>query len=145
MRCAGEEVSRGVIASTAFRTGRRNRSADPIEVGVKGRAVARSKLGKGRTVSSRKIFVRNMNRRGGEIQDVGILARVNSAADIVGVDSIFNVIVVVRRDDIVDKIGLNIINERRAESVFHITWTRGRDDKRMEWVRWARGASQILS
>ena len=56
-----------MIVGTAFRAGRRIGSADPTEVSVEGRTVARTKLSQGRTVSPREVSVRDMDRRSGEI------------------------------------------------------------------------------
>ena len=45
-------------------------------------------------------------------------------ADIIGMDPILNVIVVVGRNDVVDEIGFDVIDECRSKSILHVARAR---------------------
>ena len=47
-------------------------------------------------------------------------------------DPILNVIVVVGRNDVVDEIGFDVIDECRSESIFHVARAWRSVDERME-------------
>ena len=53
-------------------------------------------------------------------------------ADIIRMDLILNVIVVVGRNDVVDEIGFDVIDECRSESIFHVARAWRSVDERME-------------
>ena len=74
-----------------------------------------------------------------------MLPIVYSAGDVISVDAIFDVVVVVRRNNIINKICLNVVDEGRVKSIFHVPRTRWRGDEIVERMRWTEGARQVLS
>ena len=90
-------------------------------------------------------MVRDVDWRGCVVEDVGMLPINNCTGDVVSVDAIFDVVVVVRRNYVIYKISLNVVDEGRMESIFHITRTRWRGDEVVERMRWTKGARQVLS
>ena len=73
-----------------------------------------------------------------------MLSIVDGAGDVIGVDPVLDVIVVMRRDDVVDEVGLDVVDKCRAKSSFHITraWRSGGEI--VERMSWTKGARQIL-
>ena len=50
-----------------------------------------------------------------------MLSIVDGAGDVIGVDPVLYVIVVMRRDDVVDEVGLDVVDKCRAKSSFQPT------------------------
>ena len=73
-----------------------------------------------------------MNWRGWLVDNVGVLTRADGAGDVVGMDPIFGVLVLGRRNNVVDKERSDVVDEGRMERVFHVTRPRRRSDYRVE-------------
>ena len=73
-----------------------------------------------------------------------MLSIVDGAGDVIGVDPVLDVIVVMRRDDVVDEVGLDVVDKCRAKSSLHITRTCRSGGEIVERMSWTKGARQIL-
>ena len=85
-----------------------------------------------------------MDRRSGVIKDIRMLSIVDGAGYVIGVDSVLDVIVMMRRDDVVDEVGLDVVDECRSKSAFHITRACRRGGEIVERMSWTKGARQVL-
>ena len=73
-----------------------------------------------------------MDWRGWSVDDVGVLTRANGAGDVAGMDFIFGVCVLGRRNNVVDKERSDVVDEGRMERLLHVTRSRRRSDDRVE-------------
>ena len=80
-------------------------------------------------------MVRDMDWGSGVVEDIWILSVVDGAGDVVCMDAVFDVIVVLRRDGVVCEISLDVVDECRVKSAFHVTRASRRSDEIVERVR----------
>ena len=110
-----------MLVCAAIRAGGRVFSTNPQQVIVCSRAVTGAKLSQSRAVGTRETPVGGMDWRSGTAEDVGVLTRADGTADIVGMQTILNVVIVLRLDDAIDQVRVNVVSVGRQQSTLHVT------------------------